>query len=83
VARAGGQPIFKPPKLEEYYKLWIELTKKGASVHGEESGCWNKTPHDVFIAWCKDVLSLLSADNIGFAGSNFVGDFGVPDSGRS
>jgi aryl-phospho-beta-D-glucosidase BglC (GH1 family) len=69
--------------LEEYYKPWIELTKKGVGVHCGECGCWNKTPHDVFIAWFTDVLSILSENNIGYALWNFIGDFGVIDSGRT
>lgn len=69
--------------LEEYYKPWIELTKKGVGVHCGECGCWNKTPHDVFIAWFTDVLDILSKNQIGFAVWNFIGDFGVLDSGRT
>lgn len=52
-------------------------------MHCGECGCWNKTPHDVFIAWFTDVLDILSANNIGFAIWNFIGDFGVLDSGRT
>jgi aryl-phospho-beta-D-glucosidase BglC (GH1 family) len=78
-----GDKYLSKAMLEEYYKPWIELTKKGVGVHCGECGCWNKTPHDVFIAWFNDVLSILSASNIGFAIWNFIGDFGVLDSGRS
>ncbi len=78
-----GNKYLSRTMLEEYYKPWIELTKKGVGVHCGECGCWNKTPHDVFIAWFSDVLSILSANNIGFAVWNFIGDFGVLDSGRT
>ncbi len=78
-----GDQYLSKAMLEEYYKPWIELTKKGVGVHCGECGCWNKTPHDVFIAWFTDVLSILSANNIGFAIWNFIGDFGVLDSGRT
>jgi len=78
-----GDKYLSKAMLEEYYKPWIELTKKGVGVHCGECGCWNKTPHDVFIAWFTDVLSILSANNIGFAIWNFIGDFGVLDSGRT
>ncbi|GEO11276.1 glycoside hydrolase family 5 protein [Segetibacter aerophilus] len=78
-----GNQYLSRAMLEEYYKPWIELTKKGVGVHCGECGAWNKTPHDVFIAWFSDVLSILSANNIGFALWNFVGDFGVIDSGRA
>lgn len=78
-----GEKYLSRTMLEEYYGPWIELTKKGVGVHCGECGCWNKTPHDVFIAWFSDVLSILSANDIGFAVWNFIGDFGVLDSGRT
>ena len=46
------------------------------------SGCWNKTPHDVFLAWFGDVLGILSENGIGFALWEFNGSFGVLNSGR-
>ena len=78
-----GDKYLSRTMLEEYYKPWIELTKKGVGVHCGECGAWNKTPNNVFIAWFSDVLSILSANNIGFAVWNFIGDFGVLDSGRT
>lgn len=80
--QVGGQYLSRK-MLEDYYKPWIELTKKEVGVHCGECGSWNKTPHDVFIAWFTDVLDILSANNIGFAVWNFIGDFGVLDSGRT
>jgi endoglucanase len=68
--------------LEDYYKPWIELSKQGVGVHCGESGCWNKTPHDVFLAWFNDVLDVLTPHKIGFGIWNFIGDFGILDSGR-
>src|SRR6478609_5214239 len=78
-----GDKYLSRPMLEEYYKPWIELTQKGVGVHCGECGCWNKTPHDVFLAWFNDVLDVLRQHKIGFGVWNFVGDFGVLDSGRS
>lgn len=78
-----GNKYLSRTMLEEYYKPWIELTKKGVGVHCGECGCWNKTPHDVFIAWFTDVLSILCENKIGFALWNFIGDFGIIDSGRT
>jgi aryl-phospho-beta-D-glucosidase BglC (GH1 family) len=78
-----GNKYLSRTMLEEYYKPWIELTKKGVGVHCGECGSWNKTPHGVFIAWFTDVLSILSENNIGFALWNFVGDFGILNSGRT
>lgn len=78
-----GDKYLNRQMLEDYYKPWIELSKKGTGVHCGECGCWNKTPHDVFLAWFGDVLDILSSNNIGFALWNFIGDFGVLDSNRA
>jgi len=51
-------------------------------VHCGECGCWKKTPHGVFINWFTDVVDILSSNKIGYALWNFVGDFGLIDSGR-
>jgi len=69
--------------LEDYYKPWIELKNKGVGVHCGECGCWNKTPHDVFLAWFGDVLNILATNEIGFALWEFIGDFGILNSGRA
>lgn len=69
--------------LEEFYKPWIELAGRGVGVHCGEGGCYNKTPHPVFLAWFEDVLDILTRNNIGYALWNFRGDFGILDSGRS
>jgi len=78
-----GDREYNRSMLEDYYKPWIELTQKGVGVHCGECGCWNKTPHDVFLAWFNDVLDILSKNKIGFGLWNFSGDFGVLDSNRS
>lgn len=77
-----GDKYLSRALLEEYYKPWIELSKQGVGVHCGECGCWNKTPHDVFLAWFADVLDILKQNKIGFALWEFVGSFGVLDSGR-
>lgn len=69
--------------LEKYYQPWIDLAKKGVGVHCGECGCWNKTPHDVFLAWFDDMLDILGSNGIGFALWEFSGAFGVINSGRS
>lgn len=68
--------------LEEFYKPWIELVKQNVGVHCGECGCYNKTPHKVFLAWFEDVISILKENGIGYALWNFRGDFGILDSGR-
>lgn len=79
--QVGAQHLSKS-MLENYYKPWIELAKKGVGVHCGECGCWNKTPHTVFLAWFNDVLDILGSNGIGFAIWEFRGDFGVLNSGR-
>ena len=78
-----GDQYLSRQMLEEYYKPWIELKNKGVGVHCGECGCWNKTPHDVFLAWFGDVLNILTTNEIGFALWEFIGDFGILNSGRA
>lgn len=73
---------FGRTQLEEFYKPWIELVEKGTGVHCGEGGCYNRTPHPVFLAWFGDILDILTQHNIGYALWNFRGDFGILDSGR-
>jgi aryl-phospho-beta-D-glucosidase BglC (GH1 family) len=77
-----GDQYLSRAMLEEMYAPWIQLVKQGVGVHCGECGCWNKTPHDVFLAWFEDVLTILSENGIGFGLWEFVGDFGILDSGR-
>ena len=74
---------FGRAQLEEFYKPWIELVNKGVGVHCGEGGCYNKTPHPVFLAWFGDILDILTSNNIGYALWNFRGDFGILDSRRT
>jgi len=70
-------------QLEEFYKPWIELKERGVGVHCGECGCYNKTPHNVFLAWFEDVIDILTNADIGYALWNFRGDFGILDSRRT
>ncbi|RRB06639.1 glycoside hydrolase family 5 protein [Larkinella rosea] len=78
-----GEKYLSRAMLETFYKPWIELVNKGVGVHCGECGAWNKTPHDVFLAWFGDVLDILTSNGIGFALWEFSGDFGVLDSRRA
>ncbi len=73
---------FSRKTLEDFYRPWIELIEKGVGVHCGECGCYRETPHEVFLSWIGDVLSILTENNIGWAFWNFRGDFGVLNSGR-
>lgn len=77
-----GDQYLSREMLEEMYAPWIDLVNQGVGVHCGECGCWNKTPHDVFLAWFADVLDILSSNGIGFALWEFKGSFGLIDSGR-
>ncbi|HMG94087.1 MAG TPA: cellulase family glycosylhydrolase [Chryseolinea sp.] len=69
--------------LEDYFKPWIALAEQGVGVHCGECGCWNKTPHEVFLAWFGDSLGILNQNKIGFALWEFSGSFGILNSGRT
>jgi endoglucanase len=68
--------------LEDFYQPWINLKNQGVGVHCGECGCYNLTPHKVFLAWFGDILDILTPHGIGYALWNFRGDFGIMDSGR-
>lgn len=68
--------------LEGHYKNWAKLLTKGVGVHCGEGGAFNRTPHDVVLAWLRDVLEVLTSLNIGYALWNFRGSFGILDSQR-
>ncbi|MGQ9822869.1 MAG: glycoside hydrolase family 5 protein [Thermogutta sp.] len=70
-------------QLEQYFAPWGELRRSGIGVHCGETGCFNKTPYEVFIAWMEDILDILKSHDIGYALWNFRGSFGVLDSGRA
>lgn len=61
---------------------WKTLEANGSGVHVGEWGCYNRTPHDVALAWMKDYLELWKEAGWGWALWNFRGDFGPLDSKR-
>ncbi len=79
--KINGQE-FSRKSLEEFYAPWIDAVNKGVGVHCGECGCWSETPHDVFLAWFEDVLSVLTENGIGYALWEFKGTFGILDSQR-
>ena len=74
--------IWDRPYLENYYSQWVELANQGIGVHCGECGCWTRTPHDVVLAWFRDILEVLTNAGIGYSLWNFRGDFGILDSRR-
>jgi len=73
---------FNRKVLEDFYQPWIDLVNRGVGVHCGECGCFNETPHEVFLAWFNDQLDILTSHGIGWGLWNFRGSFGVMDSGR-
>jgi len=61
---------------------WKPLMEKGIQIHVGEWGCYNKTPHDVALAWMADLLSLWKEVGWGNALWNLKGDFGILNSKR-
>ena len=78
-----GNQYLSREMLEKFYEPWIKLVNSGVGVHCGECGCWNKTPHGVFLAWFGDVLDILTSNGIGYALWEFSGSFGVLNSGRT
>ena len=65
-----------------YVDLYKPLTEKGVQVHVGEWGCFNKTPHEVALAWMNDCLSVWKQAGWGNSLWNLRGSFGVMDSER-
>ncbi len=67
----------------EYIDRYQPLVERGVQIHVGEWGCFNKTPHDVALAWMEDCLSLWKEAGWGFSMWNLRGAFGVMDSDRA
>ncbi len=62
---------------------WKALEAQGSGVVVGEFGCYNKTSHDVALAWMEDCLRNWKDAGWGWALWNFRGSFGVMDSERA
>ena len=74
---------YRRETLEAHYAPWADIAKQGIGVHCGELGCYNQTPHEVFLAWFTDTLDILKENGIGFALWEFRGDFGILNSRRN
>ncbi|OPZ22892.1 MAG: Endoglucanase C307 precursor [candidate division BRC1 bacterium ADurb.BinA364] len=81
--KPDGSVLADRAALEELYAPWAAAARRGVGVHCGEAGCYNKTPHGVFMAWFEDVMEILLGHGIGWALWNLRGPFGVLDSGRT
>lgn len=68
---------------EEYIGRYQVLIDKKVQIHVGEWGCYNKTPHEVALAWMKDCVSLWKEAGWGNSLWNLRGSFGVLDSERT
>lgn len=62
---------------------WKQLEKMGVGVHVGEWGAHNFTPHDVTLAWMRDMLAAWKSAGWGWALWNLRGTFGILDSERA
>ena len=68
---------------QELISQWQPLVQLGVPIHVGEFGCFNKTPHEVCLAWMSDLLALWKEANWGWAMWNLRGLMGPLDSGRT
>jgi endoglucanase len=78
-----GQVWDRARLQREYVDLYKVITDKGVQVHVGEWGCFNKTPHQVTLAWMTDCLAVWKQAGWGNALWNLRGSFGVMDSERA
>ena len=80
---ARGQRWDREKLRAELIVKWQPLVARGVAVHVGEWGCFNRTPHDVTLAWMSDLLALWKEAGWGWALWNLRGTFGLIDSGRA
>jgi len=78
-----GKETWNKDRLRREQEPWLKMQQQGVGVHVGEWGAYNKTPHDVVLAWMQDNLDLWKANNWGWSLWNLYGGFGVLDSARA
>jgi endoglucanase len=68
---------------QEEITKWKVVTDRGTPVHVGEWGCFNRTPHDVCLAYMADQVALWKEAGWGWSLWNLRGSFGIVDSGRT
>ncbi|HBE04233.1 MAG TPA: glycoside hydrolase [Spirochaetia bacterium] len=77
-------PGFIPEKiLDDYIAPWLAIKAQGVNIFVGEWGSYNKTPHDVSLAWMRSWLRRYKENEIGWCLWNFRGPFGILDSERT
>ncbi len=80
---SGTSGAWNRGKMHELYARWAAMFELGIGVHCGEMGVFRFTPHQVALAWMKDLLAVLAEYGIGWGLWNFRGAFGIMDSERS
>ncbi|NMC37944.1 MAG: cellulase family glycosylhydrolase [Bacteroidales bacterium] len=62
---------------------WKKLQSMGVGVHVGEFGAFSRTPHDVVLAWLRELMGQWKEAGWGWAMWNFRGGFGILDSQRT
>lgn len=62
---------------------WQAVERQGVGMMISEFGCWSKTPHDVALAWMRNLLGLARDAGWGYCLWIMRSEFGIIDSGRS
>lgn len=62
---------------------WKKLQAMGVGVHVGEFGAFSKTPHDVVLAWMRELMGQWKEAGWGWAMWNLRGGFGILDSERA
>jgi endoglucanase len=70
-------------RVNGFLQQWIDLKNTGVPVHVGEWGVYNKTPHDVTLAFMENRLLAMKTAGLGWALWNFRGSFGILDSDRA
>ncbi|HZO90334.1 MAG TPA: cellulase family glycosylhydrolase [Chthonomonadaceae bacterium] len=81
--KTGNGEVWDKARLQrDQIAPWKALEAQGVGVHVGEWGAYNKTPHNVVLAWMRDQLDLWRQAGWGWALWNLRGSFGVLDSER-
>jgi endoglucanase len=62
---------------------WKKVQAMGVGVHVGEFGAFSKTPHEVVLAWMRELMGQWKEAGWGWAMWNFRGGFGILDSERA
>ncbi len=81
--KKGNETIDRDWLRQRCIEPWKKLAAQGVGVHVGEWGTFNKTPHEVTLAWARDFLSLWKDAGWGWSMWNLRGSFGILDSGRA